>query len=40
MLPCLIVFLDGIAAERVVGFDAFGNRQVVYWHGFQIRHPC
>lgn len=26
VLPCVIVFLNGIATERLVGFDVFGNR--------------
>ena len=26
VLPCVIVFLNGVAVERLVGFDAFGNR--------------
>jgi hypothetical protein len=26
VLPCVIVFINGVAVERLVGFDAFGNR--------------
>lgn len=26
VLPCVIVFINGIATERLVGFDAFGNK--------------
>lgn len=26
VLPCVIIFLNGIATERLVGFDVFGNR--------------
>lgn len=25
VLPCVIVFINGVAAERLVGFDHFGN---------------
>ncbi len=26
VLPCVICFLDGIAMDRLVGFDQFDNR--------------
>jgi thiol-disulfide isomerase/thioredoxin len=26
VLPCVIAFINGVAVERLVGFDAFGNR--------------
>lgn len=26
VLPCVIVFLSGVATERLIGFDVFGNR--------------
>lgn len=26
VLPCVIVFINGVAVERLVGFDTFGNR--------------
>ena len=26
MLPCVILFLDGVAKDRVVGFDSLGSK--------------
>mmetsp|Transcript_20709 Transcript_20709/g.62411 ORF Transcript_20709/g.62411 Transcript_20709/m.62411 type:complete len:247 (+) Transcript_20709:408-1148(+) len=26
VLPCVIVFINGVATERLIGFDVFGNR--------------
>lgn len=26
VLPCVIVFMNGVAVDRLVGFDTFGNR--------------
>ena len=26
VLPCVIVFLNGVATERLIGFDVFGDR--------------
>ena len=26
MLPCVLCFIDGVAVDRVVGFEDFGNK--------------
>lgn len=26
VLPCVVVFIDGVAVDRLVGFEHFGNR--------------